>query len=244
MAKIRVRAAETIGPISPLIYGTMIENWGEHGRHAIYGSVWVGEDSPIPNTRGLRSDVLEATREMGPTIVRWPGGCPADVYHWLDGVGPRDSRPGSVLMTQWSKGVDETNAFGTDEFVDFCRQTGTEPYINVNVGTGTPEEAANWVEYCNHSGRTKYAALRVENAHPEPFDVRYWGIGNELYGRWEVGYMKAGDYADAVLAYAKGRSYDQDCGGGTPRAERLELPCAEGGRQPSRLHLHSSLHSL
>jgi len=203
MARITVNALDRIGRISPLIYGTMLENWGEQGRHAIYGSIWVGEDSSIPNTRGLRSDVLKATQEMGPTIVRWPGGCPADVYHWADGVGPRESRPVSALVAHWSRGVEETNAYGTHEFIDFCRKTGAEPYINVNVGTGTPEEAANWVEYCNRTGRTRYTALRVGNAHPEPFDVRYWGIGNEIYGSWEVGCMTASDYARTVLEYAK-----------------------------------------
>lgn len=202
-AKITVNAKEVLGKLNPLIFGTMLENWGEPGRHTIYGSVWVGEESPTPNLRGLREDVLMATKEMSPTIIRWPGGCPSDVYHWLNGVGPREKRPRSLLSTYWSRDVDETNQFGTHEFLDFCREVGADPYINVNVGTGTPEEAANWVEYCNREGRTQYSVMRAENGHPRPFNVKYWGIGNELYSWFEVGYMDAQDHACTVTQYSK-----------------------------------------
>ena len=202
-AKINVDSRDRIGNLNIHVFGTMLENWGEPGRHTIYGSIWVGENSSIPNVRGLRKDVLEATKKMGPTIIRWPGGCPADVYHWLDGVGPREERPQTVLPTFWSVDVEETNEFGTHEFIDFCREVGADPYINVNVGTGTPEEAANWVEYCNREGKTKYAIMRVKNGHPEPFNVKYWGIGNELYGWWEVGHMDAEEHACVAFEYAK-----------------------------------------
>lgn len=202
-AKISVDAKDVLGRLNPLIFGTMIENWGIPGRHVIYGGVWVGENSSIPNLRGLRKDVLEATKEMSPTIIRWPGGCPADVYHWLDSVGPREKRPRTLLSAYYSKDVEETNEFGTHEFVDFCREVGAEPYINVNVGTGTPEEAANWVEYCNREGRTKYGALRVENGHSDPFRVQYWGIGNELDLDGEVGHMDAQSHARVAFEYSK-----------------------------------------
>ena len=202
-ARIRVRADDRIGNVKPEVFGTMIEDWGEVDRHAIYGSVWVGDDSPIPNVRGIRQDVAEATRAMGPTVIRWPGGCPADVYHWLDGVGPPEQRPTTVLPMTWSRGIEESNAFGTAEFIDFCRQVGAAPYINANAGTGTPEEAANWVEYCNRAGRGQHAALRASDGHPEPFGVAIWGVGNELYGSWEVGQMDAETYARTVLEYAK-----------------------------------------
>jgi len=201
--KISVDGNVRLGKVSPYIFGTMLENWGVQGRHVIYGSVWVGEESPTPNLRGLRKDVVEATREMSPTIIRWPGGCPADAYHWLDGVGPRDKRPWSLLSANWSKNVEETNQFGTSEFVDFCHQVTAEPYINVNVGTGTPEEAANWVEYCNREGRTKYSLMRMQYGHPQPFNVKFWGIGNELYGDWEIGHVNAQDHARIVFEYSK-----------------------------------------
>lgn len=202
-AKISVSSSERIGKVNLNIFGTMLENWGEQGRHTIYGSVWVGRESKIPNFRGLRKDVIEATKKMGPTIIRWPGGCPADVYHWIDGIGPMKERPLTVLPTFWSKDVDETNEFGTHEFINFCRQVGAEPYINTNVGTGTPEEAANWVEYCNRKGKTRFSLMRAKNGHTEPFNVKYWGIGNELYGDWEVGHMDAEEYALTAFEYAK-----------------------------------------
>lgn len=227
-AQISVNAKDVLGKVNFHIFGTMLENWGEPGRHVIYGGVWVGEDSSTPNLRGLRKDVLQATREMSPTIIRWPGGCPADVYHWFDGIGPREKRPQTLLSAYYSKDVEETNEFGTHEFMDFCRQVGADPYINTNVGTGTPEEAANWVEYCNsgvrssfafllkspeeassragtsnHKARTRFSLMRAENGHPEPFDVKYWGIGNELYGDWEVGHMNAEKHARTVFEYAK-----------------------------------------
>ena len=202
-AKISVDSSDRIGKINPQVFGTMLESWGELGRHTIYGSVWVGEDSSTPSIRGLRKDVLEATEKMSPTIIRWPGGCPADVYHWLDGVGPRKERPQTVLPTFWSREVEETNEFGTHEFIDFCRLVGAETYINANVGTGTPEEAANWVEYCNRKGKTMYSSMRTRNGHSEPFNVRYWGIGNETYGWWEVGHMDAEEYARTAFEYTK-----------------------------------------
>lgn len=205
-AKIIVDAAERIGTASPLLFGSMLENWGsaerpKDPRNGIYGSLWVGEDSTIANLKGLRADVLKASKDLNPSIIRWPGGCPADVYHWLDGVGPPEERPVSLLAGHY--GTDEPHTFGTHEFVTFCRQVGAEPYLNVNVGSGTPEEAANWVEYCNSPPTTRYAAMRAADGHPEPFYVKYWGIGNELFLPGEVGYMDAKTHARTVFEYAK-----------------------------------------
>jgi len=206
-ASITVEGAKRIGIASPLLFGSMLENWPAGAsekpddlRNGIYGSVWVGEDSALANIRGMRKDTLEANRRLGPTVVRWPGGTGAGVYHWMEGIGPQAKRV--PALATWRRDMVEPYTFGTYEFIDFCREIGAEPYINVNVGTGSPEEAANWVEYCNRSGKTRYAALRASNDRPEPFGIKYWGIGNELYSPGEIGHMNPEQHAQAVLAYA------------------------------------------
>jgi alpha-N-arabinofuranosidase len=140
----------------------------------------VGEDSPIPNTDGMRNDVVEAMRRIKPPVIRWPGGCFADDYHWEDGVGPRADRPRTVNV-YWGQVV-ETNGFGTHEFIEFCRRVGAAPYICGNVGSGSPREMRDWVEYCNYSGDSTRARQRAANGHPEPFRIKYWGVGNENWG--------------------------------------------------------------
>ncbi|MEM3712366.1 MAG: alpha-L-arabinofuranosidase C-terminal domain-containing protein [Thermoproteota archaeon] len=187
---------DKIGEIDPKIYGHFIEHLGR----CIYGGVWVGGDSKIPNLRGLRLDVLNAAKAISPPIIRWPGGCFADGYHWKDGIGPRDKRP---IRPNLAWGGVESNQFGTDEFIDFCREVGAEACITVNVGSGTPQEAAEWVEYCNGGLNTTYGRLRAEYGHPEPYGVKYWGIGNELYGSWEIGHMDADTYARKVIEFAE-----------------------------------------
>lgn len=172
---ITVKLDEQIGAINPHIFGHFIEHLGR----CIYPGIWVGEDSKIPNYNGLRKNVVHAFKSIGAPIIRWPGGCFADAYHWEDGVGPREQRP-RRLNIWW--GGEEPNEFGTDEFMMLCRFTGAEPYICVNVGSGSPSEALAWLEYCNYSGNTKYANLRSKNGHPEPYGVKYWGIGNENWG--------------------------------------------------------------
>lgn len=166
---------ERVSDIDPNIFGHFIEHLG----HCIYPGIWVGRGSDIPNYDGLRVDVVEAFRSIGAPIIRWPGGCFADAYHWMDGVGPVERRPRRINIW-W--GGEESNEFGTDEFIRLCRLVGAEPYICVNVGSGSPEEAAAWVEYCNYAGGSRYARLRVENGYPEPYRVRYWGVGNENWG--------------------------------------------------------------
>jgi len=180
-----VDAASPLGRLDRRCYGQFIEHLGK----CIYGGVWVGEGSKIPNVRGFRLDVLEAIRELKPPIVRWPGGNFSSGYHWLDGVGPRGQRP-SRLDLAW--GAEEPNEFGTVEFLEWCKLVGTEPFIVVNSGNGNPEEAASWVEYCNSAGGTHYASLRRSDGQREPYGVKLWGIGNELYGKWQVGFCLDG----------------------------------------------------
>ncbi len=193
-AKIIVHADSIIGVINPNIYGQMVENCG----NCLYPGLWVGTDSEIPNIRGMRLDVIEKFKEIKTPIVRWPGGTPAEYYHWLDGVGDKKSRPKTLLPGMCLASPGETNAFGTDEFMDFCKIIGAEPYICANVGTGTAEEAANWVEYCNREGETQYASLRKKNGHEKPYNVKYWGIGNESYF-WHT----PDSYALVIKQYAK-----------------------------------------
>ncbi len=176
-----VDAGAPVGTLDKRCYGQFIEHLGR----CIYGGVWVGEGSEIPNVDGFRLDVLEAVKELKPAVVRWPGGNFSSGYHWADGVGPRDKRPARFDMA-W--GAEEPNAFGTDEFMWWCRLVNTEPFVVVNAGNGTPEEAAHWVEYCNSSAKTYYASMRWKNGQLEPYGVKLWGVGNELYGKWQIGY--------------------------------------------------------
>ena len=158
------------------IYGQFAEHLG----HGIEAGVWVGEGSPIPNTRGLRNDVIGALRELHVPVVRWPGGCFADEYHWRDGIGPRASRP-TTLNTNWG-GVPETNAFGTHEFLDFVQLIGADAYIIWNVGTGSPREMAEWLQYMTSDKPTALTAERARNGHPEPWKIAYFAVGNETWG--------------------------------------------------------------
>jgi alpha-N-arabinofuranosidase len=180
--------------ISKHIYG----HFSEHLGHCIYGGYWVGEDSQIPNTRGIRNDVVQALRDIRIPNLRWPGGCFADEYHWMDGIGPRDKRP-KMVNTHWG-GVVEDNSFGTHEFLDLCEQLGCEPYICGNVGSGTVEEMSKWVEYITFDGESPMANLRRQNGREEPWKVKFWGVGNENWGCG--GNMTADFYADQYRRYA------------------------------------------
>jgi len=180
--------------ISRHIYG----HFSEHLGHCIYGGYWVGEESGIPNTRGIRNDIVEALRKTAIPNLRWPGGCFADEYHWMDGIGPRDQRP-KMVNTHWG-GVTEDNSFGTHEFLDLCEQMNTEPYICGNVGSGSVEEMSKWVEYINFDGISPMADLRRANGREEPWNVKYWGVGNENWGCG--GHMSAEFYADQFRRYA------------------------------------------
>lgn len=194
MAKITINPNDPIATINPNIYG----HFAEHLGRCIYDGIWVGEDSPIPNTGGIRNDVVAALRKMKPPVIRWPGGCFADDYHWEDGVGPRDARPRRVNI-HWGE-VTESNAFGTQEFVRFCRMVGAEPYLVGNVGSGAVRELREWVEYCNYDGDSTLAQRRAADGSPEPLDVTYWGVGNENWGCG--GSFSPEDYGTAFRRYA------------------------------------------
>jgi len=194
MNRIAIDTAKAKTRISRHIYG----NFSEHLGRCIYGGFWVGEDSPISNTRGIRNDIVVALKKIKLPNLRWPGGCFADEYHWKDGIGPRAERP-RMINTHWG-GVTEDNSFGSHEFLDLCGQIGCEPYICGNVGSGTVQELSQWVEYMNFDGVSPMADLRKKNGHEAPFNVRFWGIGNESWGCG--GNMTPEFYADNYRRYA------------------------------------------
>ncbi|NLZ06722.1 MAG: alpha-N-arabinofuranosidase [Phycisphaerae bacterium] len=188
-----VHADQGKDTISPEIYG----HFAEHLGRCVYEGFWVGEDSPIPNVRGIRTDVVEALKRLDIPALRWPGGCFADEYHWKEGIGPRDQRP-SMVNTHWGM-VKETNAFGTHEFLDLCEQLGCEAYIAGNVGSGTIEEMQDWVEYMTFDGDSEMANLRRRNGREKPWRVKYFGVGNENWGCG--GNMTPEYYADLYKCY-------------------------------------------
>jgi alpha-N-arabinofuranosidase len=193
---------EKSGPkISRHIFGQFAEHLGR----GIYEGVWVGPDSPIPNTRGIRNDVVAALKELKVPNVRWPGGCFADEYHWRNGIGPLDQRP-ATLNPNWG-GVIEPNTFGTHEFMDFVKQIGSQAYLSVNVGSGTPKEAADWLEYLTTDQPTALAKERAANGHPEPYEISFLGLGNENWGCG--GSMTPEHYVGQMRIYARyARNYN------------------------------------
>lgn len=194
-ATIKIDIERTIGAIDPMIYGGFIEHMGR----CIYGGIY-DPGNPLSDEDGFRKDTLQAVRDLQMPVIRWPGGNFSSGYHWMDGIGPREKRPARVELA-W--GSVESNAIGTDEYLAWCRKVGTEPYICVNLGTGSWEEARAWVEYCNRPKGTQYADLRVQNGHEEPYGVKYWGLGNEIDGPWQMGYKNAADYSKFALEAAK-----------------------------------------
>lgn len=179
--------------ISPEIYG----QFSEHLGRCIYDGIFVSEGSEIPNTNGIRNDVVDALRAIDIPVLRWPGGCFADEYHWRDGIGPRESRR-KMVNTNWG-GIVEDNSFGTHEFMELCDQLGCEPYIAVNMGSATVQEAAEWVEYLTASGDSDMANLRAQNGHKAPWNIKYLGIGNESWGCG--GSMSVDYYANEYKKY-------------------------------------------
>jgi len=176
MAILNIHETETISHINPEIYG----HFSEHLGRCIYEGLYVGENSDIPNENGMRTDVVQALKELPVPMLRWPGGCFADEYHWKDGIGPKESRK-KMINTHWG-GVVEDNSFGTHEFFELARQLGCKTYVNGNVGSGTVQEMSEWVEYITFNGVSPMADLRAQNGHPEPWTVDYWGVGNENWG--------------------------------------------------------------
>ncbi|RYE27257.1 MAG: alpha-N-arabinofuranosidase, partial [Sphingobacteriaceae bacterium] len=180
--------------ISRHIYG----QFSEHLGRSIYDGFWVSEGSSIPNKGRIRTDIVEALKRIHIPNLRWPGGCFGDEYHWRDGIGSRNNRP-KMVNTNWG-GVTEDNSFGTNEFLELCSLLHCEPYIAGNVGSGTVEEMAKWVEYLNFDGVSPMASLRTENGHPKPYKVAFWGVGNESWGCG--GNMTPDYYSDLYKRYA------------------------------------------
>lgn len=176
MAKYLINSLNRKSKINKEIYG----NFSEHLGRCIYDGVWVGKDSPIPNTNGVRTDVIEALRKIKLPVLRWPGGCFADTYHWKDAVGPQEQRK-KIVNRIWGD-LAEDNSFGTNEFMDMCEAIGCEAYIGGNLGTGTIQEMADWVEYITGNGPTEMAELRRKNGREKPWKLKYFGIGNEVWG--------------------------------------------------------------
>jgi len=191
---VTVHADQPGAVINPNVYGQFAEHLGA----GIYGGIWVGEKSDIPNTQGYRNDVVAALKALKVPVVRWPGGCFADEYHWRDGIGPREGRPVKV-NTHWG-GVPETNEFGTHEFMAFAELIGTKVYISGNVGSGSPQEMADWMEYMTSNTVSTLANLRRKNGRDKPWEVHYFGIGNETWGCG--GNMRPEYYADLFRQYA------------------------------------------
>ena len=193
MGKLVVNTQQKKSRISKNIYG----HFSEHLGRCIYNGVYVGEHSDIPNVNGMRTDVVEALRRIKVPVLRWPGGCFADEYHWKDGIGPKETRK-KMVNTNWG-GVVEDNSFGTHEFLELCRQLGCAPYINGNVGSGTVQEMSEWVEYMTFNGVSPMAELRRQNGREEPWSVPYFGVGNESWGCG--GNMRPKYYADLYRRY-------------------------------------------
>ncbi|MBN1867480.1 alpha-N-arabinofuranosidase [Candidatus Sumerlaeota bacterium] len=223
--------------ISRHIYG----HFAEHLGRCIYGGIWVGEDSPIPNTRGIRNDIVEALRAIRIPNLRWPGGCFADEYHWMDGIGPKDQRP-STVNTHWG-GVVENNRFGTHEFMDLCEQLGCDPYICGNVGSGTVREMQQWVEYVTCDVPTPMSRLRARNGREAPWPLPFFGVGNENWGCG--GHMRPEYYADLFRRYAtyvrnfgRNKVFKIACGPNDANYAWTEVLMREVGKQMNGLALH------
>ncbi|AIQ51681.1 alpha-N-arabinofuranosidase [Paenibacillus sp. FSL R7-0331] len=219
------------------IYG----HFSEHLGRCIYEGIWVGEDSPIPNTKGIRNDVVEALKEIKIPVLRWPGGCFADEYHWKDGIGPREGRK-RMINTHWG-GTVENNHFGTHEFMELCAMLECEPYINGNVGSGTVQEMSEWVEYLTFNGVSPMAELRKENGREEPWSVSYFGVGNENWGCG--GNMRPEYYADLyrryqtyVRNYGDNKIHRIACGANVDDYNWTEVLMREATRFMDSLTLH------
>ncbi|WP_309119676.1 alpha-N-arabinofuranosidase [Paenibacillus sp.] len=232
-----IHADRPRGTIDRNIYG----HFSEHLGRCIYEGLWVGEDSPIPNTNGIRNDVLDALRRMKIPVLRWPGGCFADEYHWKDGIGPRERRK-RMINTHWG-GVVENNHFGTHEFMMLCELLGCEPYINGNVGSGTVQEMSEWVEYLTFDGVSPMAELRKSNGREAPWKVKYFGVGNENWGCG--GNMRPEYYADLyrqfqtyVRNYGDNRIHKIACGPSEGDYHWMETLMKQAGRFMDSITLH------
>lgn len=235
--QLTINADQTLSQINRQIYG----HFSEHLGRCIYEGLWVGEDSPISNTNGIRNDVLEALKEMKIPGLRWPGGCFADEYHWKDGIGPRESRK-KMINTHWG-GVVENNHFGTHEFLMLCELLDTEPIICGNVGSGTVQEMSEWVEYMTFDGVSPMAELRAENGREKPWKLTYFGVGNENWGCG--GNMRPEYYADLyrryqtyVRNYGNNKIFKIACGPNVDDYHWTEVLMREASRHMDGISLH------
>ena len=235
--KLVIHADQGKTTISKHIYG----HFSEHLGRCIYEGIWVGENSPIPNTRGIRNDVVAALQKIKVPNLRWPGGCFADEYHWKDGIGPREKRP-SIINTHWG-GVVENNHFGTHEFMDFCEMIGTDPVVCGNVGSGTVQEMMEWVEYMTSDADSPMANLRRQNGRDKPWKVPFFAVGNESWGCG--GNMRPEYYADVyrryntfIKNYSGNRVYRVACGASDSNYTWTEVLMSNAARQMNGLSLH------
>lgn len=194
-ARIKIDVERTIGEVNEMIYGNFVEHLGR----CVYGGIY-DPGSPLSDENGFRKDVMEAVRDLNVTLTRYPGGNFVSNYHWLDGVGSAEERIPRLELA-WNRL--ETNEFGTNEFMKFVGEVGTEPYFAVNLGTGTITEAQRWVEYCNVEGGPYYAELRKKHGFEQPHNIRYWSLGNEMDGFWQIGHLNAEDYSKKAREAAK-----------------------------------------
>ncbi|MBP1962731.1 alpha-L-arabinofuranosidase C-terminal domain-containing protein [Paenibacillus aceris] len=235
--RITINADRAKGTINRNIYG----HFSEHLGRCIYEGLWVGEDSEIPNTNGIRNDVAAALKQMKIPVLRWPGGCFADEYHWKDGIGPKENRK-RMINTHWG-GVVENNHFGTHEFMMLCEMLECEPYINGNVGSGTVQEMSEWVEYLTFEGVSPMAEMRSANGRTEPWKVKYFGVGNENWGCG--GNMRPEYYADLyrqfqtyVRNYGSNRIHKVACGPNTDDYHWMETLMKQAHRYMDSITLH------
>ena len=242
--KLYIQDKTPLGTIQPEIYG----HFSEHLGRCIYEGLFVGEDSSIPNEKGMRADVVEALRQIRIPVLRWPGGCFADEYHWKDGIGPKEKRK-KMINTHWG-GVVEDNSFGTHEFFELCRQLGCKAYVNGNVGSGTVQEMSEWVEYMTLDGVSPMADLRRENGRGQPWRLDYFGVGNENWGCG--GNMTPEYYAQLYRRYQtyvrcydpKAPIYKICCGASAFDYEWTETVLRECFRSPSPAYLHGYMDGL
>lgn len=237
MQKILINLAHSKGTINKNIYG----HFAEHLGRCIYQGLYVGKDSQIPNVNGMRTDVVQALKHIKVPVLRWPGGCFADEYHWEDGIGPQEGRK-RMVNTNWG-GVVEDNSFGTHEFLELCEQIGCEPYINANVGSGTVREMAEWVEYLNSDGDSTVVRRRWANGRKEAWNVKFWGVGNESWGCG--GNMRPEYYADEYRRYqtfcrqyGKNKLYKIACGPNSGDYKWTETVMRLAGKYMDALSLH------
>ncbi len=237
MIRMKINSEINKGTINKNIYG----HFAEHLGRCIYEGIWVGMDSSIPNINGMRKDVIDALREMKIPVLRWPGGCFADNYHWMEGIGPYEKRP-SMINTHWG-GVTENNHFGTHEFMEFCELIGAEPYISGNLGSGTVREMQQWVEYITSDGESPMTNLRKENGREHPWRLKYFAVGNENWGCG--GQMRPEYYADEYRRYATylrdfgdNKLYKIACGANADDYNWTEILMKNAGKYMDGLSLH------